>query len=146
LKFPKQARIKVNTDLSALATVLTWFGEQFDHSMMPYSAWLQCQLALAEGFTNAVRHAHRGKPVETPIEIEVTLSQHALEIRIWDYGSEFDLEHLISTLSPEADKEAEGGRGLKLMRQMADILTYTRSVDQRNCLLIVKYYAESQVS
>jgi serine/threonine-protein kinase RsbW len=138
LEFPKHAHIQVNTDLNALFKVLTWF-EQFK-SMMSPTVWTQCQLALAEGFTNAVRHAHRDQPFETPIEIEVTVFEQTLEIRIWDLGPKFDLDQHIDALSMEVDREAEGGRGLKLMKQIADILTYTRTLDERNCLLIVKHY------
>jgi serine/threonine-protein kinase RsbW len=141
LKLLQQAQIRVNTDLAALAQVLAWF-EQFNHAMVPHSIWLQCQLALAEGFTNAVRHAHRYKPTETPIEIEVMLLDNALELRIWDYGSIYNLNQQIENMSPEMDKDAEGGRGLKLMKRMADVLTYTRIDNQRNCLLIVKHYSK----
>ena len=141
LKLPQHAKTRVNTDLAALAQVLAWF-EQFNHAMVPHSIWLQCQLALAEGFTNAVRHAHRHKPTETPIEIEVTLLDNALELRIWDYGSVYNLNQQIENMSPEMDKDAEGGRGLKLMKRMADVLTYTRIDNERNCLLIVKHYSQ----
>ena len=53
---------------------------------------MQGQLAVAEGFTNAVRHAHKGLPLETPIKLEVTVFNERLEIKIWDYGQPFDLE------------------------------------------------------
>jgi serine/threonine-protein kinase RsbW len=139
LKFLQQAQIQVNTNLDELAHVLEWF-DQFNSCAIPRPIWLQCQLALAEGFTNAVRHAHRGKPLETPVEIEVTVLSQSLEIRIWDSGSVFDLKHVLETLPVEMDKEAEGGRGLKLIKRMADRVDYVRTTDDRNCLLIVKDY------
>jgi serine/threonine-protein kinase RsbW len=130
----------VKTDLEALAQVLAWF-DQFNHPTLPRSVWLQCQLALAEGFTNAVRHAHRGKPIDTPIEIVVYLKPDCFELQVWDQGEEFDLNRVFDTLSLEMDQRAEGGRGLKLMKRMADILRYERSDDGRNCLRIVKYFS-----
>ena len=83
--------LQVNTDLNALALVLQWY-EQLEHLPIPKQVWLQCQLALAEGFTNAVRHAHKGMPLETPIELEVRVFNESLEMRIWDSGKPFDLK------------------------------------------------------
>jgi serine/threonine-protein kinase RsbW len=140
MESPKKVKIAVATDLSLLAHVLVWF-DQFKQAALPYTVWLQCQLALAEGFTNAVRHAHQDKPLETPIEIEVSTRSQAIEIRIWDYGSGFDLEHSLSKISSFVDLLAEGGRGLKIIEKSADVLSYTRTTDHRNCLLIVKNYA-----
>ena len=52
---------------------------------MPHKIWLQCQLALIEGFTNAIRHAHAGMAADTPIRIQVTVSHQ--DINIWILGS-----------------------------------------------------------
>jgi len=136
---PKKVKILVRTDLNLLAQVLDWF-EQFKHPTLPHAVWLQCQLALAEGFTNAVRHAHRGKPLEVPIEIEVSTRSQAIEIRIWDQGSGFDLEHSLSTVPAFMDVLAEGGRGLKIIEKTSDVFSYTRTADHRNCLLIIRNY------
>jgi serine/threonine-protein kinase RsbW len=147
LDIPQSERIEVGSDLHWLMHILNWF-DQFKHPPLPYLVWLQCQLALAEGFTNAVRHAHKDKSSETPIEIEVILRRQAIELRIWDYGVGFDLERSLnqslgrsinSVLQPD-DELAEGGRGLKIIRQMADVFSYLRMGDQRNCLLIVKNF------
>ncbi len=131
-----QVRTQVKTDLNSLGQVLSWF-EQLACPVLPRTIWLQCQIALAEAFTNAVRYAHRSKPADTPIEIEVTFNRTTLEIRIWDYGAEFDLENFLQK-APLVPEQAEGGRGLRLMEKIADGLAYWRTEDQRNCLLIVK--------
>jgi serine/threonine-protein kinase RsbW len=145
LNLLKRAQIQVPTDLGALAQVLSWF-DQFSHPPIPHVVWLQCQLILAEGFTNAVRHAHQGYPSETPIDIEVSMFTDALEIRIWDRGAPFDLESKLAKMPVGMDKHAEGGRGLKLMRRMSDVLTYSRMEDERNCLLAAKRYDAEDLS
>ena len=140
----QRQHLQVKTELVALNQVLSWF-ERFDHTFVPEAVWLQCQLVLAEGFTNAVRHAHKGKPASTPIDIEVALQEDYMEIRIWDCGPQNDLGEVLETLTQEMDRDAEGGRGLKLMKKVADRLSYGRSqLDgrPRNCLEIVKYYAQ----
>jgi serine/threonine-protein kinase RsbW len=133
--------LQVNTDLNALTLVLAWF-DQFNCPPVSYQTWLECQLALVEGFTNAVRHAHQGQPIELLIDIEVALFSEWLEMRVWDYGEPFNLTQKLTALPQQTDLDAEGGRGLKLMQRIADSLSYTRTEDNRNCLLIVKRYAE----
>lgn len=139
MKVLQNQKIQVGTELIALNQVLSWF-ESFDHTFIPEAVWLQCQLALAEGFTNAVRHGHRDKPTSAVIELEVTVAEDCLEIRIWDSGPPTDLGNVILNLSQEMDKESEGGRGLKLMKKVADVLRYEREADERNCLLIAKHF------
>ena len=139
LQVLKKADLQVNTGLSALDPVLSWFAQLYE-PQVPTSVWIRCQLALAEGFTNAVRHAHEGKRPDWAVDIEVVLYTASLEIKIWDSGAPFDLEQKIQDMSGKIDPEASGGRGLKLMRDIADSLSYRRTGDGRNCLSIVKNY------
>lgn len=140
----KKIHLQVNTTLDELDQVLQWFN-QLEHLSIPKMLKYQFQLVLAEGFTNAVRHAHKNLPSKTPIDLEVTVFNTRLEIRIWDYGQPFDLEaKLIESEKIDREQlEREGGRGLIIMRRSADRLSYTRSVDERNCLVIVKYFLPS---
>lgn len=138
-----KASLQVNTDLDALAQVLEWF-DQFNSPPIPSQTWMQCQLALAEGFTNAVRHAHRNQPVDLEIDVEAQVLEDRIEIRIWDQGEPFDLNQRLESMPKELDSEAEGGRGLRLMERIADKLSYTRMQDARNCLLIIKYYSGAE--
>lgn len=137
LRVLKKADIQINTGLSALDPVLSWFAQLYDQRI-PTSVWIRCQLALAEGFTNAVRHAHGGKQPDLPVDIEVVVCTESVEMKIWDSGPPFDLDQKIRDMS-EIDPEALGGRGLKLMKDIADSLSYTRTAG-RNCLSIVKNY------
>lgn len=137
----ERASLQVGTDLNALGQVLSWF-DRFASPSIPERIWLQCKTALAEGFTNAVRHAHKNQSSDVPIEIEVQKSPNSFEIRILDHGPPFNLEDKLKTLPDEIDLEATGGRGLKIMHSIADRLTYTRLKTNRNCLSILKYYSE----
>ncbi|MEO0408161.1 MAG: anti-sigma regulatory factor [Cyanobacteria bacterium P01_A01_bin.135] len=142
MKLSQKSSIQVDTDLNALPRVLSWF-DQFQDPVLPHAVWLPSQLALAEGFTNAVRHAHKDKPKDTPIEIEIRIYDAAFEIRIWDYGSGFDFDRQIAQAAQKLNQEAAGGRGLGLMKRIADTLGYYQTSDDRNCLLIVKHYGDS---
>lgn len=122
-----------------LDPVLSWFDGQNQPSI-PEKVWLQCKLAIAEGFTNAVRHAHKNLSPSLPVDIEVKVFPNQLEIRIWDQGPPFDLEGKIQELIQRGENLGGSGRGILILRRIADELSYLRTDDDRNCLLIVKYY------
>ena len=83
--------LQLNTDIKAVAQVLGWV-EQLDPLPIPEAVLQQCKLAAIEGFTNAVRHAHKNLPLETLIELEITVFNERLEIKIWDRGEPFDFQ------------------------------------------------------
>ena len=135
----KQKRLKVHSDLKLLNQVQRWF-EDFCIQHQSQFSWSEAQLyrlnlALAEGFTNAVRHAHQALPRETTIDIDLALWSDRLEIRIWDWGKPFNPDALEE---PKPGTLQEGGYGWFLLRRLADKVVYERAADGRNCLLIVK--------
>ena len=138
----KQTSFQIDGDLKALDRVLGYF-DQLNQPWIPTEDWLQCQLALAEGFTNAVRHAHKSLPPETPIEVEIILYRQSLEIRIWDWGPPFDLKEFLQNLNQRGKKLSGHGQGLLILQKIAAHLSYTRTDDNRNCLLIVKEFFPS---
>ena len=148
LSILQQDHLTIKSELKLLNQVQKWF-EQFCSQYLYQCGWSEIQvyrlnLALAEGFTNAVRHAHYGLPPETNIDIEVSLWVDHLEIRIWDRGEAFDPDAIAE---PEPGTLQAGGYGWFLLRRLSDRVEYER-VDEdvsevasgkRNCLLIVKY-------
>ncbi len=141
----QQDHLTVKSDLTLLNQVQQWF-DQFCLQHLAPNGWSESQifrinLALAEGFTNAVRHAHRTLPPETGVEIEVSLWIDRLEIRIWDHGNPFDPDVIAE---PKPGTLQVGGYGWFLLRRLADRVVYERSDDSRNCLLIVKHCLEEQ--
>lgn len=146
LSIVQQDHLTVKSELKLLNQVQQWF-EQFSLKYLSQLGWSESQLyrlnlALAEGFTNAVRHAHRALPPETNIDIEVSLWIDRLEIKIWDYGKPFNPDAIAE---PEPGTLQAGGYGWFLLRRLADRVVYERSADGRNCLLIVKYAKEGQI-
>lgn len=138
--------LTVKSDITFLNQVLSWFDELCFRNQSKLS-WLvrksdrqylpldELKLALDEGFTNVVRHAHENLPKETPIDIQFTIWDDRIEIRIWDRGEPFDP----STLpEPELGSLQEGGFGWSLIRRLTDRVSYERGEDGRNCLLLVK--------
>lgn len=139
LTYQQTSQIQILTDPTDLKSVLIWF-DQFQSAPIPHKVWMQCQLALIEGFTNALRHAHAGLPRDTPIQIEVSVSQRTIDIRIWDQGPGFDLRTILKSKLTNNSRESEGGRGLKIMYLVADQLTYKTIPEQGNCLHLHKSF------
>ncbi|MBD2089150.1 ATP-binding protein [Microcoleus sp. FACHB-1515] len=138
MKSLQTARLQITSNLDELSIVLSWFDQFYDRSI-PQATWFQCQLALAEGFTNAARHAHKSLPPTTPIEIQAVRFVDAIELQIWDRGTEFDLQQALAQLPPQVPANAEGGRGLLLMQRLSDGLYYSH-IDDRNCLKLIKRF------
>jgi serine/threonine-protein kinase RsbW len=132
-----QLSFQVESKLTHLEEVLSNF-ESLKRQWIPSKVWLQCQLALAEGFTNAVRHAHGDKPSDTPIKIQINLNSEEIIIRIWDYGKYFQLDDICLCEDENSQRDGIGGRGIRIMQQIANELSYERFPDSRNCLVIKK--------
>ncbi|MFK8182349.1 MAG: ATP-binding protein [Phormidesmis sp.] len=128
----KRFYLTVNSRLESLATVQQWFENLLNYcsdlSPAPYfwvgEAFDQLNLALAEGFTNAVRHAHVNLPSHTPIVLECWVQFNQVEIRIFDQGEPFDPDSLVE---PQPGTLREGGYGWFLLRRLVDEVTYERA-------------------
>jgi serine/threonine-protein kinase RsbW len=139
LTYHQTSQFETATNPKALKALLMWF-EQFQAAPIPHKVWLQCQLALIEGFTNAIRHAHAGLGEDTPVRIEVTVSDQDIDIRIWDQGPGFSFDDILDNKLSVSSQDAEGGRGLRIMYLVADDISYQPLEHQGNCLHIHKSY------
>lgn len=139
MTLPIEIKFEVKSDLQAVDLVLLQFNNIYHRTILQQD-WLQCQLALVEGFTNAIRHAHKNLPPETPIVIQITLDEAKMTIRIWDYGKPFNLDKFIAETSKNNRSWQGSGRGIAIMYKIADVLRYERVSATQNCLLIVKYF------
>jgi serine/threonine-protein kinase RsbW len=139
-----QSDIQVTTHLSEVTIALKWF-EEFHRPPLTHQLWQQAKIALMEGLTNAIRHAHQDLPRPMPIDLNAKLFSHGIQILIWDYGAPFDLEELLNSLSqslsdPSERKAHWGGVLLRKLRDKHNwTICYTcpsPETDDRNCLLI----------
>ena len=131
------SQLTTETRSAAIAAVLTWFN-QLSHPHISARVWLECQTALVEGFTNVLQHAHANLPTETPILSKIYIYEQAVEMQVWDQGAAFDLATLLQKPPEQVAMTSEHGRGLLIIRNVTDYLAYTRRLDDRNCLLMIK--------
>lgn len=142
--------IDVRSEISALKQILSWL-EDACGKLLGVVELQQISIVVAEAFTNTVKYAHVGLPLDTPIFLELHLQTHQVEVRIWDQGQPFDLqgylENELQNLTEEDSLHKEGQRGLLLMDRLTNDLYYeyygTKPDRQprlgyQNCLVIRK--------
>ncbi|QJT08838.1 ATP-binding protein [Oceanidesulfovibrio marinus] len=101
-----------------------------DHDLM-----YNIDLSLSEACANVVRHAYAKEPFSSKQQIEIDLTLYegrTIEIEISDWGCgfpEFPVD--IKNASPEA----EGGRGLFIMSELADEFELRRNGDRNSVYL-----------
>lgn len=87
----QNAQIWVDTEINAIVKVSEWF-KQLKLEFIPPKIIPECELALTEGLTNALCHAHKHLPKTAPIKVETTVADDYIEIQICDRGQPFDFE------------------------------------------------------
>ena len=136
--------IKVNSEITASEEIFFWFKQLNSPSITDKVMWWHCETLLHEGFANIVEHAHKDLPPQTPIALEAKRCEKYIEICIWFYGPIFNLEKKLKEIPPLEDNESEGGRGLRIMDELADWLSYDRVGDNLNCLRMKKYFPKKE--
>ncbi|MEM9274277.1 MAG: anti-sigma regulatory factor [Cyanobacteria bacterium P01_F01_bin.143] len=135
------SRLQVNSELSSLGKVLSWF-ESLKDPLVPRRIWIECQTVLGEAFDNVVIHAHKDLPSTTTVEIGIKILSQLIIIKVWDQGPGFDLESQRYKVSQGVDDYAEHGRGVQILEKVADYFSYFSVPNGRNCLLILKFFDE----
>jgi len=104
---------------------------------------LQIELCVVEAVTNSIEHAYLMRPGEE-VEVVFTLSQEELVLEVRDRGISLDRSLLERNHFPAIEFDPsdlehipERGRGLALIKQIMDIVSY-RTVNGRNCLTMKK--------
>ncbi len=76
-------------------------------------------LVLTEAMANAIQHANEADPAKE-VHIEISIVSQRLIIRVFDFGSGFDLQQYIEPGHPLE----EHGRGMYLIHTIMDEISY----------------------
>ncbi len=90
-------------------------------------------LVLTEAITNAICHANENDP-DKQIQIQISASDEALNIKVFDEGVGFDLAEQTTGDIRDTD---ECGRGIHIIRRLMDQVNYRR-INKRNVLEMIK--------
>ncbi|MBM5823646.1 MAG: ATP-binding protein [Cyanobacteria bacterium K_Offshore_surface_m2_011] len=137
------SQLSVRSDLDEIEAVLSWFG-QLNDPAVPAELWMQAQLALVEGFTNAVRHAHADLDRPPPVQLSVQVDSQRFCVQILDQGPPFEFEAALEAVEKAAEasdhdplaREAHWGLVmlLKLRSAYGWTISHRRIDAATNCL------------
>jgi serine/threonine-protein kinase RsbW len=89
--------------------------------------------AVIEACTNAMEHGNQ-LAEERPIEVHIEVGDNQIHVAVMDEGPGFDY----SSWQPAEDLMRERGRGILIMREFTDELTYGRATDGRFLVRLTK--------
>lgn len=115
-------KLKVPSELSSLSIVESLIDRVCGTLGVNEDAYGNILIAVTEAVNNAVIHGNHFN-VEKDIEVEVFDQDERLCFSIRDRGMGFDYDNLPDPTGPE-NIEKESGRGIFLMRNLADELVF----------------------
>ncbi len=80
-------------------------------------------IAVTEAVNNAIKHGNRGDSGKN-VSLALSLEEGMIKFRVEDEGHGFDFHNLPDPTSPE-NIEKPGGRGIFLMKHLADEVDFT---------------------
>ncbi|HLF19535.1 MAG TPA: ATP-binding protein [Bacteroidota bacterium] len=96
-------------------------------------------LAVDEACTNIIKHAYQNAP-DKEIEISVIRSKKNFEVRIVDFGRQFNPKEIkVPDLRQNLAHHRRGGLGVYLMKRLMDKVEYNFMPGKHNEVRLVKY-------
>lgn len=106
-------------------------------------AALNLGLALREATVNAVKHGNR-MDSDQPVRVQFDVDAERLEVTIQDRGAGFDFRRAADPRLPE-NIEKTNGRGLFLMKNFADEVSFTHEAGIGTTVRLMKRLPRPQV-
>jgi len=115
-------------------------------SLIPFSEVeaYQVELCVVEAVNNCIEHAY-GNQRGHQVEVVFALENDKLVVDVCDTGKSMDEKAIekadVAQLNIDPDNfhtMAEQGRGLPIMKQIMDTITYNTNDDGKNCLTLIK--------
>ncbi|MEW6745937.1 MAG: ATP-binding protein [Planctomycetota bacterium] len=127
---PLQARLTISSDIALLGLLGDWavaLARAVPGAEGAIDLELNLRLVLTELFSNCIRHAYNDTP-DGQVEIEFKAGPGGIDVSVTDSGPGLPPHVDIDNLQlPEDNAQADAGRGLFLVRQLVDRLTYARA-------------------
>ena len=139
----KTIRLAIDSDLEQVSLVGMAINKMC--SLIPFldTQSDQIELCVVEAVNNCIEHAY-GNEKGHQVEITFTLDPDRLVIDVCDTGKPMERELMeprnISALQidpGDLESIAEEGRGLSIMNEIMDDMTY-RTTSKKNCLTLLK--------
>jgi serine/threonine-protein kinase RsbW len=131
-----------SSDLARLDDLYRELEKLFAKWRVPTAAVDDLMLCISEAATNAIVHAHGGDSSKQ-IHLRVELDNKVVTVDVDDYGQGDGLT-AIQEFQSSGDLYAESGRGLALMRRLADDFLFFSREDGGLTVRIVKIFADER--
>ncbi len=138
---PKVIKIVIDSKLEEIPSVGKKIREICSSMRLPSFEAFQIELCVVEAVTNSIKHAYR---LEAGHQVEITLSivSDKFIFDICDTGILMDSKLLeedpsLSFNADNLESVSEKGRGLVIIKEIMDNVTYT-SKQGKNCLSMTK--------
>ena len=95
----------------------------------------EIEVATSEACTNVLKHV---EGTQDSYEVSVEVNDATCEIRVIDTGYGFDYSSLEDFGHTHVDVDAEGGRGIFLMRAMVDSIKFTSEPERGTIVHLLK--------
>lgn len=134
----KVKHITLINDQAQLEKLAVSVEEISEDWSIPINLSLNLNLVLEELFTNIIFYGYDDNEIHE-INIEFSLVENILEIRIIDDGHEFNpLNFPEPDINASIDERKVGGLGIYFVRKFVDKMTYKRS-DNKNIITLIKH-------
>ena len=140
----KEIRLVIDSDLKNVSLVGTAINALFPSMACSRYSANDIELCVVEAVNNCIEHAYEKKKGHE-IEVLFTLHQDRLVIVICDTGKTMEIDRLaqsdLSTLETDnvqLDTLAEHGRGLAIIKEIMDVVTY-ETKKGKNCLSLTTF-------
>ena len=114
--------IKLQSERGCIAELETYVKDVFDQFGIKQDLYPNILISLTEAVNNAVRHGNMNDERKV-VMVSTTLQDTRVRCSISDEGSGFDFDNVPDPTAPE-NVAMEGGRGVFLMRQLADSVSF----------------------
>ncbi len=129
-----KTELNVPSELNFLIVVENWLLDSLKVALGDSVDWKiqapRLRLALAEAYSNVVRHAHRDQP-DLPILFRLEIKDRDVALEIWDRGNGYNISNYIE---PDPQDKQESGYGWLIMQRLMDRVEYRLQVNGLNCL------------
>lgn len=133
-----KTELLIPSDIQFISVVEQWLlgflNLELEHFKGRPQIIQRLRLALAEGYSNAVRHAHKGKP-SLPVKLRLEVVQDLILLEIWDQGDGYDIQQYSA---PKPEDRQEGGYGWMILSRLVDDVRYETDLNGgSNCLRLL---------
>ena len=120
--------ITINSDIEMLRVVETLVDTLSKKLGISDEVYGKILISTVEAVNNAILHGNKGNAEKT-VTVDFTADGNLFEVTVTDQGEGFDYNHLPDPTDPE-NIENLHGRGVFIMKSLADIIEYNMSGSQ----------------